>query len=71
MAIVPSLPSVPVQPVLLASQHEYSMFESLRRYPWVLEPLLYDSQEGLLMELESKVIVPAEAKANEQMRKRL
>jgi hypothetical protein len=70
MAIVPNLPSVPVQPVLLASQHEYGMFESLRRYPWVLEPVLYEDQEALLRELEPKVIAPAEAKANEQTRKR-
>jgi len=71
MAIVPNLPSVPVQPVLLASQREYGMFENLRRYPWVLEPVLYEDQEALLKELESKVIAPAEAKASEQIRKRL
>lgn len=55
---------------LLESQHEYGMFEHLRRYPWVLEPVLYEDQEALLRELEPNVIAPAEAKANEQMRKR-
>jgi hypothetical protein len=69
IAIVPNLPSVPVQPLLLASQHEYGMFEHLRRFPWVLEPVLYESQEALLMELELKVIAPAEAKADQQIRK--
>ena len=69
MAIVPNLPSVPVQPLLLASQQEYGMFEHLRRFPWVLEPVLYENQAALLMELEPKVITPAEVKANQQTRK--
>jgi len=65
MAIVPSLPSVPVQPLLLASQWEYGMFEHFRRYPWVLEPYLYEDQDRLLAVLNEKVIGPAEAKAKE------
>jgi uncharacterized protein YjbI with pentapeptide repeats len=63
--IVPGLPSVPVQPLLLASQKEYEMFEHISRYPWVLNPVLYEDQEKLLMEIETKVIAPAEAKARD------
>jgi hypothetical protein len=65
MAIVPNLPSVPVQPLLLASQREYRMFEHFRRYPWVLKPFFYRSPKGLLAELAKKVIAPAEAKVKE------
>jgi hypothetical protein len=69
MAIVPNMPSVPVQPLLLASQQEYGMFEHFRNYPWVLKEVLYDDQQTLLAELSEKVIAPAEAKAKELARK--
>ena len=69
MAIVPNMPSVPVQPLLLASQQEYGMFEHFRNYPWVLKEVLYDDQQTLLAELSGKVIAPAEAKAKELARK--
>ena len=69
MAIVPNMPSVPVQPLLLASQQEYGMFEHFRNFPWVLEEVLYDDQQTLLAELSGKVIAPAEAKAKELVRK--
>jgi hypothetical protein len=60
--IVPNLPSVPIQPLLLASQHEYGMFEHFKRYPWVLPISLYEDQDELLGALDRKIIVPAEAK---------
>jgi uncharacterized protein YjbI with pentapeptide repeats len=65
MAIVPNLPSVAVQPLLLASQQEYGMFEHFKRFPWVLDTVLYQDQETLLSSLESMVILPAEQKAKE------
>ncbi len=65
MAIVPALPSVPVQPLLLASQREYGMFEHFRRFPWVLEPFVYEDQNELLAALTQKVIGPAEAKVRQ------
>jgi uncharacterized protein YjbI with pentapeptide repeats len=67
MRIVPALPSVPVQPLLLASQQEYGMFEHFKRFPWVLEPFLYTDQDELLAVLTAKVIGPAETKAREQI----
>lgn len=63
MAIVPNLPDVPVQPLILASQEEYGMFSYFRRYPWVLEPFRYPDLPGLLGVLAQNVIQPAEALA--------
>ena len=58
--IVPDLPSVPVQPLLLEGSAEYSMFEHFRRYPWVLETYRYPSSERLIADLGERVIGPAE-----------
>jgi uncharacterized protein YjbI with pentapeptide repeats len=63
-ALVPNL-AVPVQPLLLASEYEYGMFEHFKKYPWVLEMYRYDSLDEVLTSLESKIIRPAEAKAVE------
>jgi hypothetical protein len=67
--IIPALPSVPVQPLLLASEKEYGMFRDFRDYPWVLEPFRYTEQGTLLTELGEKLIAPAERKAKERSRK--
>jgi Pentapeptide repeats (8 copies) len=58
--IVPNLPSVPVQPLLLEGSAEYSMFEHFKRYPWVLETYKYPSSERLIADLGERVIDPAE-----------
>jgi len=64
-AIVPNLPSVPAQPLLLASEYEYGMFEHFKRYPWVLEVYRYNDPNEVLTSLEGKIISPAETKARE------
>jgi uncharacterized protein YjbI with pentapeptide repeats len=64
-SIVPNLPSVPVQPLLMVSDSEYGMFEHFKRYPWVLKTHIYNNIESLISSLVEKVIVPAELKAME------
>jgi len=64
-AIVPDLPSVAVQPVLLRPQEEPGMFDFFRRYPWFLKVHRYDSPGQLLTDLGDRVIRPAEAKVLE------
>jgi len=58
--IVPDLPSVPVQPLLLEGSAEYGMFEHFKKYPWVLETYRYPSSARLIADLGERVIDPAE-----------
>ena len=69
MAIIPSFPSVPVQPLMLASEVEYGMFEHFKRYPWVLETHRYHDLDDLLATLGEKVVTPAETKVAELRQK--
>ena len=64
-AIVPDLPSVPVQPLLQTGADEYVMFEHFRRYHWVLNVFRYEDAASVVAALQDKVIGPAEAKAKE------
>jgi len=70
MSFIPDFPSVPVQPLLLASAEEYGMFEHFKRYPWVLPIHRYKDLDDLLKSLPEKVIAPIEAKAMEFQKKR-
>jgi uncharacterized protein YjbI with pentapeptide repeats len=63
--VVPDLPSVPVQPLILASQDEPGMFDFFHRFPWVLTTYQYATQENLLANLDACVVTPAEAKVRE------
>jgi len=64
-AIIPTLPSVAIQPLIHGDDAEYAMFEHWQRYPWVRETYRYESRDTLLAALKEHVIHPAEQRANE------
>jgi hypothetical protein len=49
--IVPNLPSLPVQPIIVATQEEPGMFDFCRPFPWFLNVRRYDSKEQLIAAL--------------------
>jgi uncharacterized protein YjbI with pentapeptide repeats len=63
--IVPDLPSVPVQPIILATQEEPGTFDAYRHRPSFLTVYRYTNQRQLLADLGDKVIHPAELKVLE------
>ncbi len=63
--VVEMLPSVPVQPLMLRTDYEYSLFDHIKRKDQVLDLYLYDDQDMLISNLKEKVIDPAEKKARE------
>jgi hypothetical protein len=65
-SIVPSLPSVPVQPILQEGHEPWGMYDHISRFPWVLPIVPYENEDALLAVLETKVIDPAEALAKRQ-----
>ena len=64
-AIVPNLPSVPIKPILLKGQNEYSMFEHFRRFPWVLPISEYENLNNLKDKFSTIIINPIETKLKE------
>ena len=63
--IVPALPSLPVQPIISQSQHEYGMFKDFAGYLSVLPPFRYESTQHLEDSLKEHVIAPVTRKAEE------
>jgi uncharacterized protein YjbI with pentapeptide repeats len=59
-AIVPDLPSVPVQPIILATQEEPGMFDFYRNFRSFLKVHHYNNQQQLIADLGGRVIGPAE-----------
>jgi hypothetical protein len=63
------LPSVPVQPIILAMQEGPGMFDFYRNFRSFLKVHRYASQEQLIADRGEKVIAPVEAKVKEVRRR--
>jgi hypothetical protein len=69
LATVVPLTPVPVQPIILSDENEYSMFVDLRtRYHWVLATYHYNALPQLIADLRERVVAPAEAMVREFQR---
>jgi len=64
--IVPRLPMVPVQAILLQAEEPWAMFKDLLIYQHVLPLFKYQNPDHLLKSLDAHVIAPAEARVNQQ-----
>lgn len=58
-AIVPDLPTVPVQPLIKSTQRLPGMLDYFKKYPWFLETYRYKDVGGLCDSMK-EVIAPAE-----------
>jgi hypothetical protein len=63
--IVPTLPNVPVQPLLQEGFDPWGMFDAIKSFPWVLPIERYATLQQLLLGLLERVIAPAEKKLAE------
>lgn len=59
--IIPFFPSVPVQPIILASERKYALYEHWEGFKSVLPDFSYNDEKHLIENLEANVIHPAEA----------
>lgn len=60
MKIIPQLPSVPVQPILLEGKDEWSMFDDLKRTGRILATFHYQNLEDVHRSLRERILAPAE-----------
>jgi hypothetical protein len=61
-AIVPQFPSVPVVPIIEASQREYPVADNILRRDSVVKPVVtYRNEAHLLAIFDEQVLAPAEA----------
>jgi len=69
--IAPSLPSVPIQPLILEGSAVYSMFADFGGYASFLPPVVYRNDDDLLEVLRNRVIPAIDARLAEIQKRRI
>ena len=64
--IIPFLPSVPIQPIILSSERKYAMYEHWEKFSSVLPAFPYEDEQQLIEKLEAKILEPVQAWEREQ-----
>jgi hypothetical protein len=64
--IIPFLPSVPIQPIILASEREYAMYEHWEKFTSVLPVFRYQDASHLIANLDIKIVKPVVRWENER-----
>ncbi len=62
VSIVESLPSVPVQPILLKGETPWGMYDHIKRYPWVEELIEYEDLEQLIELVPARILRPTQSR---------
>ena len=70
VAIVQSMPSLPIQPILLDGEEPWGMYDHIAAYPWVLDLYHYRDVKGLVRAIPKAIIGPAERHLRKAQRRR-
>jgi len=65
VSIVQTLPSVPVLPIMLKGEQPWGMYDHIKRYPWVIDIILYQNSDLLINDIKSNIICTLEKKVKE------
>jgi uncharacterized protein YjbI with pentapeptide repeats len=60
--IIPHMPSLPIQPIVLEGHLQYGMFEHFKRYAWVLETIRYRGFDDVKSTVLDEIISCCERK---------
>jgi hypothetical protein len=69
--IIPFLPSVPIQPIILASERKFAMFEHWEKFTSVLSVFAYKDAAHLIANLDANVVNPVARWEKQQDRVRV
>lgn len=68
--IIPAA-EVPIRPIIMQGHAPLAMFDHFMKYPWVIEPLVYEDEDQLIENIDALVIQVADQKYHEIKNRRV